>query len=63
MKHFFISCFLVVSGGLYSQKLKGTLPQHAGQEIRLSGFEYYQTFNLATTVADCALPYSPCALA
>lgn len=52
MKHFFMSCFLVVSGGLYSQKLKGTLPQHAGQEIRLSGFEYYQTFNLATTVAD-----------
>ncbi|MCL7753307.1 thioredoxin family protein [Polaribacter sp. Z022] len=35
-----------------AQTLNGTLKQHKGQQITLTGFNYYKTVNLATTVAD-----------
>jgi len=52
MKNFLLALFVSFTFSSHSQTLTGYLPQHAGQEIRLRGFEYYQTVNLATTVVD-----------
>ncbi|QMU66525.1 MAG: redoxin domain-containing protein [Flavobacteriaceae bacterium] len=35
-----------------SQTLKGQLKYHAGQQIMLTGFNYYKTFELTKTIAD-----------
>ncbi len=35
-----------------TQSLNGTLKQHKGQKITLTGFNYFKTLNLATAVAD-----------
>ncbi len=52
MNYLLLTCLLAFSSALQSQSLQGNLPQHAGQEISLTGFEYYKTVDLATTVAD-----------
>ena len=52
MKSFTFWCLLALSTALQGQTLQGQLSQHAGQELRLLGFAYYQTIHLATTVAD-----------
>ncbi|QTD36774.1 redoxin domain-containing protein [Polaribacter batillariae] len=52
MKKVFMLITLMYSVLITAQTLKGNLKQHKGQQITLTGFNYYKTVNLATTVAD-----------
>ena len=52
MKYIILVLLLTTSVNTQSQTLKGTLKQHAGQQISLTGFNYYKTLDLATTVVD-----------
>ncbi len=50
-KLLFFSLFLVFTSAK-AQTISGTMIQHAGQTITLTGFNYYDTYELAKTVAD-----------
>lgn len=52
MKHIILALVLTTSITLQAQTLSGTLKQHAGQNISLTGFNYYQSLQLSTTIAD-----------
>lgn len=53
MKRFLLTIFLLISGlPISSQTLKGQLKLHAGQEITLKGFNYYDSYELAKTTLD-----------
>ena len=43
---------VTTSGSVQSQSISATLTAHAGQQIRLTGFNYDERLELATTVAD-----------
>jgi len=43
---------VITSGSVQAQSISATLTVHAGQQIRLTGFNYGETLELATTVAD-----------
>lgn len=52
MKHLFFILILTFSITIQAQTLTGQLKQHAGQQISLAGFEYYQSQQLSKTIAD-----------
>ena len=52
MKKVFILITLMYGVLTTAQNLKGTLKQHKGQKITLTGFNYYKTLELGKTIAD-----------
>ena len=52
MKYIILTVVLSTSLALHCQTLNGTLEQHAGQQISLTGFHYYQSLELSKTIAD-----------
>ena len=52
MKYIILTVLLSTSLVLHCQTLNGTLEQHAGQQISLTGFHYYQSLELSKTIVD-----------
>lgn len=50
MKHIILFILLTISFSMQSQTLKGNLKHHAGQQISLTGFNYYKTQELSKTL-------------
>jgi hypothetical protein len=52
MKNYFLLLTLLIQATLQAQNITGTFKQHAGQELMLTGFEYYNTLELGKIQAD-----------
>lgn len=52
IKPLILAIFIFSSGLALSQTLSGKIEQHAGQQITLTGFNYYKTLELGKTVVD-----------
>lgn len=52
MRLILAAILLLITSSLQAQTITGTIPQHAGQQISLTGFNYYNSYKLASTTVD-----------